>query len=143
MTKLLLSRVAFVACCLAAISAGSASAQVGHAAMRNNATVEQQGAANAGAVVQNGQANNASLHQFGNANTGTITQNGDNNAACLIQWGSGLDGAVVQTGDNNSLGAVQTWRRARIIPASQCAAERDRRVALTARLNNPRGRRSW
>lgn len=91
---------------------------------RNTSTVQQEGANNGAAVVQNGQGNTAGIRQFGRNNTGAITQNGENNAACLIQIGRNLDGSITQTGDYNNAGVIQTRRGATEIPAELCSAQR-------------------
>jgi len=64
----------------------------------NQASVQQNGAANgsaieqngdnlAASVQQNGDANSAAIRQFGRNTTGSITQNGSGNDACLLQIG--------------------------------------------------------
>ena len=90
----------------------------------NQSSVQQEGANNGAAIVQNGQGNTAGIRQFGRNNTGAITQSGDNNAACLIQIGRNLDGSIIQTGNYNNTGVIQTRRGATEIPAELCSARR-------------------
>ena len=127
MANLNLKRTAALACCLAVLMAGSASAQTrgfGVIAPRNTATVTQVGAGNGGAIVQNGAANQASLAQYGRANTGQIRQDGVNNNACLVQVGNGLNGGITQNGANQNLGVLQTNRGARQISTHVCTDSR-------------------
>jgi hypothetical protein len=135
MAKRSSTRAIVTTACLVALIAGEAHAQqrrdsvpatVYAAAMgaTNRSTVQQEGANNGAAVVQNGQGNTAGIRQFGRNNTGVITQNGDNNTACLIQIGRNLDGSIAQTGDYNDSGVIQTRRGTREIPAALCSAQR-------------------
>jgi hypothetical protein len=108
---------------MAALMAGEAQAQqrrddipaMAYAALvdssNDRSTVQQEGAGNGAAIVQNGRGNTAGIRQFGRNNSGAITQNGDNNTACLIQIGRNLDGSITQNGDYNSVGVIQTRPR--------------------------------
>lgn len=127
MANLNLKGAAVLACCLAVLMAGSASAQTrgfGAIAPRNTASVTQVGAGNGGAIVQNGAANQAGLAQYGQSNSGQIRQDGVNNNACLVQVGNGLDGAITQNGANQNLGVLQTNRGARQISTRVCTDTR-------------------
>lgn len=127
MANLNLKRTAALACCLAVLMAGSASAQTrgfGLIAPRNTATVTQVGAGNGGAIVQNGAANQAGLAQYGQSNTGQIRQDGVNNNACLVQVGNGLNGAITQNGANQNLGVLQTNSGARQVSTRLCTDSR-------------------
>lgn len=136
MLKLTLSRAALIGCFLTAIMAGAADAQefnrnhIIRSVLRaaettaNSSTIDQQGAGNAAAVVQNGEGNNAGIRQLGRNNTGAITQTGDNNNACLIQIGRGLDGSIAQVGDSQSAGVLQTRRGSQSIPPELCSTDR-------------------
>jgi minor curlin subunit len=129
------ARAIIAAASMAALMAGEAHAQqrndvrdliyaAATGAAANRSSVQQEGANNGAAIVQNGQGNTAGIRQFGRNNTGAITQSGDNNAACLIQIGRNLDGSITQTGNYNNTGVIQTRRGATEIPAELCSVRR-------------------
>lgn len=129
------TRAMIAAASMAALLTGQAHAQerrdipamiyaAAMSASENRSSVQQEGANNGAAIVQNGLGNTAGIRQFGRNNTGTISQNGDNNAACLIQIGRNLDGSITQTGNYSNTGVVQTRRGVTEIPAELCSVRR-------------------
>jgi len=104
----------------------------------NGSAIQQSGDNLTANVQQNGDGNTAAIRQFGRNSTGSITQNGSGNDACLIQVGRNVNGEIVQNGDNQSTGLLQTRHRSIPIPVEMCQSH-DRRHAAgflmrTARL---------